>query len=84
MPTTPFRYIEPFSRNYDFKKGQQIFKLNLKFMTSYFAQRTRLRTIKNLPMQRIWKRLSVFYSRNRWTYRTHFFNYSIFFSKTNQ
>ena len=52
-------------RNYDFKKGQKIF--NLKYLRNlwinHFAQRTRLRTIKNLPLQRIWKRLSEFYSR---------------------
>ena len=30
------------------------------------------------------KRLSQFYSHNRWTYKTHYFHFSIFFSKTNQ
>ena len=30
------------------------------------------------------KRLSQFYSRNRWTYKTDFFHFSIFSSKTNQ
>ena len=29
-------------------------------------------------------RLSEFYSRNRWTYKTHFFHFSIFCLKTNQ
>ena len=35
------------------------------------------------PLQGILKRLSQFYSRNRWTYKTHFFHFSFYFvSKT--
>ena len=40
-------------------------------------------TIQNLPLQGILKRLSQFYSRNRWTYKTHFFHLFIFSSKFN-
>ena len=73
-PPTSFRYIEPFSRNYDFRKGKKNF--NLKYLwnswANHFAQRTRPINIKNLPLQTIWKRLSEFYSRNRWTYKTNF------------
>ena len=78
-----FRYIEPFSRDYDFKKNFNL-KYRWNLWTNHFAQRTRPRTIQNLPLQGILKRLSQFYSRNRWSYKTHFFHFSIFFSKTNQ
>ena len=37
---------------------------------------------KNL--KEISKRLSQFYSHNRWTYKTHFIHFPIFFSKNNQ
>ena len=61
---------------------------NLKYLwnlwTNHFAQRSRPRTIKNLPLQRILKRLSEFYFRNRSTYKTNFFHFFIFSSKTNQ
>ena len=40
--------------------------------------------IQNLPLRRISKRLSQFNSRNSWTYKTHFFIFQFFFSKTNQ
>ena len=40
--------------------------------------------MQNLPLEGILKRLSQFYSRNRWTCKTHFFHFSIFSSKTNQ
>ena len=40
--------------------------------------------MQNLPLQGILKRLRQFYSRNRWTYKTHFFHFLIFYSKTNQ
>ena len=67
---------------------KRIKNFNLKYLwnlwTNHFAQRTRPRTIKNLALQRILKRLNQFYSRNRWTYKTRFFNFLIFFSKTNQ
>ena len=53
-----FRYIEPFSRNYDLKKKSK------KFLTSnisdIYAQRTRPTTIKNLPLQRILEHLVNF------------------------
>ena len=86
MPPIWFRYIEPFSRNYDLKKRLKNF--NLKYLrnllTNRFVQRTRSRTMQNLPLEGISKRLSQFYSRNRSTYKTHVFHFSIFFSKNNQ
>ena len=39
--------------------------------------------MQNLPLEEILKRLSQFYSRNRWTYKTRFFIFFIFLSKTN-
>ena len=42
------------------------------------AQGTRPKTIKNLPLEGSSKRLSQFYSCNRWTYKAHFFHFSIF------
>ena len=47
------------------------------------AQRTRQRTMQNLPLEGIWKQLSQFYYRNRWTYKTRLFHFSNFISKTN-
>ena len=44
----------------------------------HFAQRIRLRAIQNLPPQGILKRLTQFYTRNRWMYKTHFFYFSGF------
>ena len=81
-----FRYIEPFSRNYDLKKGYKNFILKYlwNLWTNHFAQGTRPRTIQNLPRQGILKRLSKFYFRNRWTCKTNFIHFSFFFSKTNQ
>ena len=56
---------------------------NLKYLqnswTNHFSQRTRPRTIQNLPPQGILKRLRQFYSRNRWTYKTHFFSFFRFY-----
>ena len=80
MSPIRFRYIEPFSRNYDLK--QRLKNFNLKYLrnlwTDHVAQRTQPRSIQNLPLREISKRLSQFYSRNRSTYKTHFFHFSIF------
>ena len=37
--------------------------------------------IQNLPLRKISKRLSQFNSRNRWTYKTHFFIFQFFSQK---
>ena len=47
--------------------------------TNHFAQRIRTRAIQNLPPQGIMKRLRQFYSRNRSTYKTHFFSFFRFY-----
>ena len=40
--------------------------------------------MQNLPLEDFLKRLRQFYSRNRWTYKTRFIKFFIFFlSKTN-
>ena len=39
--------------------------------------------MQNRPLEGILKRLSQFYFRYRWTYKTRFFHFSIFLSKTN-
>ena len=81
-----FRYIELFSKNYDLKKRYKNFNLKYRrnLWTDHVAQRTQPRSIQNLPLGQISKRLSQFYSRNRSTYKTHFFHFSNFFSKNNQ
>ena len=75
MPPIRFRYIEPFSKNYDFKKGYKNF--NLKFISEIYGPimypKQQPRSIQNLPLGEISKRISQFYSRNRSTYKTHFF-----------
>ena len=40
--------------------------------------------MQNLPLEGILERLSQLYSRNRWTYKTHSFHFSLFSSETNQ
>ena len=52
MPSIRFRYIEPFSRNYDLKKCYKNF--NLKYLRNlwndHVAQRTQPRAIQNLHL----------------------------------
>ena len=69
------RYIEPFSKNYDLKESK---KYLWDLSTNHFAKRTRPRVIQKLSQQRILNRLSQFYFRNRWTYKTHFFQFLCF------
>ena len=68
------------------KKGYK--NCNLKYLwnlwTNDFVQRTRPRSIQNLPPQRILKRLRQFYSRNCWMYKTHFIHLSGFFVFVNK
>ena len=78
--------VEPFSRNYDFKKRLKKFEpqISLKFMDQSCSPMNSTADIKNLPHRGISKRLSQFYSRNHRTYKTHFFHFFIFFSKNRQ
>ena len=84
MSYIPFRYIEPFSRNYDFKKKLKK-NVNLKYLRNLwinpFAQRTHLISIQNLPSERISKRLIQCYSSYRTIYKVTFFYKLFFFSK---
>ena len=50
-------------------------------MDNHLAQSIQPRAIQNRPLRGISKRLSQFYSHNRWTYKTYFFHFSIFISK---
>ena len=81
-----FRYIYPFSRNNNLKKRLKNF--NLKYLWNWwinpFAQRTVSIGILNLPLQRISKRLSQFYSSYATTKKITFFYKLFFFSKNNE
>ena len=72
MLPIPFRYIEPFSKNtliIHTKKPRKILTsiISLKFMNQ--SKGTRPRTMSNLPLQWILKRIKQFYSLNGWNIR---------------
>ena len=62
------------------KKVKKNFNLHYLWIlwTNDFTQIIRPRTIQNLPLQGTSKRLSQFYSRYRWIYKTHFFIFQFF------